>query len=108
LFDEAENEDDASVPVDEVTLSPLEISKREVDQEWKLLVARSAARPLPTLGAMVVDQISKSIADIVVDGVEETRAELGIAAATLFLPLPSPFPQFSSATSPQVSTLMVF
>mmetsp|Transcript_26024 Transcript_26024/g.33826 ORF Transcript_26024/g.33826 Transcript_26024/m.33826 type:complete len:1676 (+) Transcript_26024:31-5058(+) len=92
---EDDEDDDFSVIVsDEAEWSSLKKKRHEVDMEWKLLVARSAARPLPSLGPIIKEKISSQLASLVVDAVEGTRTKLKINKKEKFAPLPSPFKQF--------------
>jgi len=94
FFYEEEEEDEDDTLVEEETLGPMQIAKNEVELEWKLLVARSAARPLPDLSKLLVDQILGTLADAVVDSVEGARALLRVPQEMAFAPLPSPFGPF--------------
>jgi 3-phosphoglycerate kinase len=91
--EEDDEDEDETVEVEEV-LSAIQQARKEVDLEWKLLVARSSARPLPSLSGLLVEQVVKSLADVVVDAVENARSELDIPDNEVFVPLPTPFPPF--------------
>ena len=87
--------------VEEEILEPAQAAQKNADLEWKLLVARAAARPLPTMANLIVDHISQSLADAVVDAVESARAEVQSTRGEeeereleRFAPLPSPFGPF--------------
>jgi len=92
--EEEEEEEEEETVEPEEELSEIQQARKEADLEWKLLVARSSARPLPSLSGLLADHVVKALADTVADAVESARAELDIQADEVFSPLPSPFPPF--------------
>lgn len=105
--EEEEEDEGEEEEAEEEILEPAQAAQKEADLEWKLLVARAAARPLPTMANLIVDHVSQSLADAVVDAVVSARAEVQGARKEEndegegeeeelehFEPLPSPFGPF--------------
>jgi hypothetical protein len=99
--DEDEN-DVVSVAVNEAEFSELKKARLQLDLEWKLLVARSAARPFPSMNLLAHEKLSSQLADLVVDAVEGTRAKQKISKTTVYDPLPSPFKPFYTPLDAEV------